>query len=179
MDGKPVMFTLVEIEGLEQIVSAGHKWLDGTNPAYPNLILKVGRAFLEAQNGGKHQELYLSEVEAWYLREIVSTNMRTKGEPVGLTIKKKLYPLILDFEAERYSGAAGNEYGFSVVDEPLTKRDADIERDGQEPDALPDGDRNPWEPDSIENLRPDDVEETDHTDPQGVDTPELDIEQPT
>ena len=51
MDGKLVTFTATEIEALEQIISVGHKWLDGSNPAYPDLILKMGRAFLEAQNG--------------------------------------------------------------------------------------------------------------------------------
>lgn len=74
MDGKLVTFTATEIEALEQIISVGHKWLDGSIPAYPDLILKMGRAFLEAQNGGNPQELYLSEIEAWYLREILPTN---------------------------------------------------------------------------------------------------------
>ncbi len=124
MDGKPVTFTATEIEGLEQIVSAGHKWLDGSNPAYPNLILKMGRAFLEAQSGGRPQELYLSEMEAWYLREIVPTGMRVRGEATGLAIKRKLYPLLLEFEAEKYSRAAGSRYGFSISDEPLTRKDA-------------------------------------------------------
>ena len=73
----------------------------------------MGRAFLEAQNGGNPQELYLSEIETWYLREILPTNMKVRGEPIGLAIKKKLYPLLLDFEAEKYSSAAGNRYGFS------------------------------------------------------------------
>ena len=45
MSGKPATFTPSEIEGIEQIVSAGHKWLDSSNPAYPDLILKIGRAF--------------------------------------------------------------------------------------------------------------------------------------
>ncbi len=94
MDGKLVTFTATEIEALEQIISVGHKWLDGSNPAYPNLILKMGRAFLEAQNGGNPQELYLSEIETWYLREILPTNMKVRGEPIGLAIKKKLYPLL-------------------------------------------------------------------------------------
>ena len=107
MNGKPVTFTVTEIEGIEQIISAGHKWLDGSNPAYPNLILKIGRAFLEAQGEGKQQELYLSEMEAWYLREIVPTNMRVRGEATGLAIKRKLYPVLLDFEAEKYSSLAG------------------------------------------------------------------------
>lgn len=123
MNGKPINLTSQEIEGLEQVVSAGHKWLDGTNPAYPGLILKIGRAFLEALNRGGPQELYLSEPEAWYLREIVPGNMRVRGEVVGQSIKKKLYPIILDFDAEKYSHAAGARYGFSAVEEPLTRDD--------------------------------------------------------
>ena len=129
MDGKLVTFTATEIEALEQIISVGHKWLDGSNPAYPDLILKIGRAFLEAQNGGNPQELYLSEIETWYLREILPTNMKVRGEPIGLAIKKKLYPLLLDFEAEKYSSAAGNRYGFSNIDEPFARKDVILEQE--------------------------------------------------
>ena len=127
MDGKPVNFTATEIEGIEQIISAGHKWIDGTNPAYPDLILKLGRAFLEVQGEGKGQELYLSEMEAWYLREIVPTNMRVRGESIGMAIKKKLYPLLLEFSAERYSNVALSRFGYSTIEEPLTREDAILE----------------------------------------------------
>ena len=124
MEGKPVTFTATEIEGLEQIVSAGHKWLDGSNPAYPDLILKIGSAFLEAQDGAKSQELYLNDVQAWYLREIVPAGLRVRGETVGLVIKRKLYPLLLQFEADRYSGPAVQRYGFTPIEEPLSRNDA-------------------------------------------------------
>jgi hypothetical protein len=127
VDGKPVNFTATEIEGIEQIISAGHKWIDGTNPAYPDLILKLGRAFLEVQGEGKGQELYLSEMEAWYLREIVPTNMRVRGESIGMAIKKKLYPLLLEFSAERYSNVALSRFGYSTIEEPLTREDAILE----------------------------------------------------
>ena len=135
MDGKPIKLTVQEVEGLEQVVSAGHKWIDGSNPAYPSLILKIGRAFLEAFGGGGAQELYLSEHEAWYLREIVPANMRVRGESVGQSLKRKLYPLLLDFEAERYSEAAITRYGSSEVDEPLTREDVfkQDEPPGEEP----------------------------------------------
>ena len=138
MEGKPVTFTATEIEGLEQIISAGHRWLDGSNPAYPNLILKLGRAFLEVQNGAQSQELYVSEMESWYLREITPTNLRVKGEIVGLAIKRKLYPILLDFEAERYSAAAGIRYGSSTIDEPLTREDALIDSATQETESISD-----------------------------------------
>lgn len=95
MDGKPIKLTAQEVEGLEQVVSAGHKWIDGSNPAYPGLILKIGGAFLEAVGRGGGQELYLSEQEAWYLREIVPANMRVRGETVGQSLKRKLYPILL------------------------------------------------------------------------------------
>ena len=131
MEGNPIEFTPVEIEGLDQVVSAGHKWMDGSNPAYPALILKIGRAFLNAQHEGIPQELYLSEVEAWYLREIVPTNMRVRSEVVGIAIKSKLYPILLDFEAEKYSQAAGRRYGLSSIEEPLSKKDALVERNEQ------------------------------------------------
>ena len=134
MDGKPIRLTVQEVEGLEQVVSAGHKWIDGSNPAYPGLILKIGRAFLEAGGGGG-QELYVSEQEAWYLREIVPANMRVRGESVGQSLKRKLYPLLLDFEAERYSEAAASRYGSSPVEEPLTRDDVFKQDDapGEEP----------------------------------------------
>ncbi len=124
MEGKPVTFTATEIEGLEQIVSAGHKWLDGSNPAYPDLILKIGSAFLEAPDGAKPQELYLTDVQAWYLREIVPSGLRVRGETVGLAIKRKLYPLLLQFEADRYSGPAIRRYGFTPMEEPHSRNDA-------------------------------------------------------
>ncbi len=135
MDGKPIKLTVQEVEGLEQVVSAGHKWIDGSNPAYPNLILKIGRAFLETFRGGGAQELYLSEQEAWYLREIVPANMRVRGESVGQSLKRKLYPLLLDFDGERYSEAAITRYGSSEVDEPLTREDVfkQDEPPGEEP----------------------------------------------
>ena len=134
MNGKPVTFTATEIEGLEQIVSAGHRWLDGSNPAYPDLILKMGRAFLEVQDGAVAHEMYLSEMEAWYLREIVPTNLRVKGETIGLAIKARLYPVLLDFDAEKYSAVAGGQYGFSTVEEPLTRKDAIQEQGSIEPE---------------------------------------------
>jgi hypothetical protein len=137
VDGKPVNFTATEIEGIEQIISAGHKWIDGTNPAYPDLILKLGRAFLEVQGEGKGQELYLSEMEAWYLREIVPTNMRVRGESIGMAIKKKLYPLLLEFSAERYSNVALSRFGYSTIEEPLTREDA-IREEIEEAEADPD-----------------------------------------
>ncbi len=123
MNGKPIKLTAQEVEGLEQVVSAGHKWIDGSNPAYPGLILKIGGAFLEAIERGGHQELYLSEQEAWYLREMVPANMRVRGETVGQSLKRKLYPILLEFEAERYSEAAVTRYGSSKVEEPLTRED--------------------------------------------------------
>ena len=135
MNGKPVTFTATEIEGLEQIISAGHRWLDGSNPAYPDLILKMGGAFLEVENGAEAHEMYLSEMEAWYLREIVPTNLRVKGEAIGLAIKGKLYPVLLDFDAEKYSAVAGIKYGFSTVEEPLTRRDAIQEQEAIEPES--------------------------------------------
>jgi hypothetical protein len=147
VNGKPIRLTAQEVEGLEQVVSAGHKWIDGTNPAYPGLILKVGRAFLEALNHGSPQELYLSEAEAWYLREIVPANMRVRGEAVGQGIKKKLYPLILDFDAEKYSQAAAARYGLSAVEEPLTRDDVLKQQSGQQvpggADALPEAAEQP------------------------------------
>ena len=174
MEGKPVTFTATEIEGLEQIISAGHKWLDGSNPAYPNLILKLGRAFLEVQNGAQSQELYVSETEAWYLREIAPTNMRVKGETVGLAIKRKLYPLLLDFEAERYSAAAGIRYGSSTIDEPLTREDALADSAAQETEATSDitdasesgegchGVEHVLGPEAMTDLQPADVDQDHH-----------------
>ena len=73
--------------------------------------------------------MYLSEIETWYLREILPTNMKVRGEPIGLAIKKKLYPLLLDFEAEKYSSAAGNRYGFSNIDEPFARKDVILEQE--------------------------------------------------
>ena len=132
MHGKPIKLTVQEVEGLEQVVSAGHKWIDGSNPAYPGLILKIGGAFLEAVDRGGVQDLYLSEQEAWYLREIVPANMRVRGESVGQSLKRKLYPLLLEFEAERYSDAAVTRYGSSRVEEPLTRED--VFRQGASPE---------------------------------------------
>ena len=137
----------------------------GSNPAYPNLILKIGRAFLEAQDEGRHQELYLSEMEAWYLREIVPTNMRVRGEATGLGIKRKLYPLLLDFEAEKYSSLAGSRYGFSLIDEPLTRKDAIIEDEAQTPESATETTEGPQDSESLSesedvtDLQPEDREQ--------------------
>ncbi|MCE2403931.1 MAG: hypothetical protein J4F43_02115 [Dehalococcoidia bacterium] len=138
MNGKPIKLTAQEVEGLEQVVSAGHKWIDGSNPAYPGLILKIGGAFLEAIGRGGHQELYLSEQEAWYLREMVPANMRVRGETVGQSLKRKLYPILLEFEAERYSEAALTRYGSSKVEEPLTREDVFRQDAGPEESPAPD-----------------------------------------
>ena len=138
MNGKPIKLTAQEVEGLEQVVSAGHKWIDGSNPAYPGLILKIGGAFLEAIARGGHQELYLSEQEAWYLREMVPANMRVRGETVGQSLKRKLYPILLEFEAERYSEAAVTRYGSSKVEEPLTREDVFRQDAGPGETAEPD-----------------------------------------
>ena len=173
MNGKPVTFTPTEIEGLEQIISAGHKWLDGSNPAYPDLILKLGRAFLDAQGDGTSQELYLSEMEAWYLREIVPSNMRVRGEGIGLAVKKKLYPIILDFEAEKYSSVAGTKYGFSTLDESFSRKDVIIEQEAEEVEAEPESTDDLPEPEDLVDVQPEDVEPSDQDAGDTVDNAEI------
>ncbi len=179
MDGKPISLTATEIEGLEQIISVGHKWLDGSIPAYPNLILKMGRAFLEGQNGGNPQELYLNEIETWYLREILPTNMKVRGEPIGLTIKKKLYPLMLDFEAEKYSSAAGSRYGFSSIDEPLARKDVILEQELPRPEATTEDPEEPLESKGMMDVLPQDMEQNCHGSDETVDGIEPARDQPS
>jgi len=178
MDGKLVTFTATEIEALEQIISVGHKWLDGSIPAYPNLILKMGRAFLEAQNGGNPQELYLSEIETWYLREILPTNMKVRGEPIGLAIKKKLYPLMLDFEAEKYSSAAGNRYGFSNIDEPFARKDVILEQEIPRPEATTEDPEGPLVSKGMMDVPPQNMEQNSHGSDETVDEVEPNRDQP-
>ncbi len=178
MDGKLVTFTATEIEALEQIISVGHKWLDGSNPAYPDLILKIGRAFLEAQNGGNPQELYLSEIETWYLREILPTNMKVRGEPIGLAIKKKLYPLLLDFEAEKYSSAAGNRYGFSNIDEPFARKDVILEQEIPRPEATTEDLEEPLVSKGMMDVPTQNMEQNSHGSDETVDGVEPNRDQP-
>ena len=178
MDGKLVTFTATEIEALEQIISAGHKWLDGSNPAYPDLVLKMGRAFLEAQDGGNPQELYLSEIETWYLREILPTTMKVRGEPIGLAIKKKLYPLMLDFEAEKYSSAAGNRYGFSNIDEPFARKDVILEQEIPRPEATTEDPEEPLVSKGMLDVPTQNMEQNSHGSDETVDGVEPNRDQP-
>ncbi len=107
------------------------------------------------------------------------TNMKVRGEPIGLAIKKKLYSLMLDFEAEKYSSAAGSRYGFSSIDEPLVRKDVIPEQDIPRPEATTENPEEPLQSKGMMDVPPEDMEQNSHGSDETVDGVEPTRDQPS
>lgn len=65
------------------------------------LCLKIGSALLQAMESNGEVEIAINEHEGWALRERVSPFEQVATLPVGLSITKKLFGLLLEFDGER------------------------------------------------------------------------------
>jgi hypothetical protein len=89
---------------------------DGVRIAKP-LLLKLGSAFLQQnQEGGELTPvtLALTEKETWLARDRVPITLQIGHQPVGLTLKKKLYRLLLDFDTDAQAGEVMKDLEASV-----------------------------------------------------------------
>ncbi|MBI3953634.1 MAG: hypothetical protein HY330_03890 [Chloroflexi bacterium] len=79
---------------------------EGVRVAKP-LLLKLGSAFIQQNQDGSELTpvtLALTEKEAWLARDRIPITMQIGHQPVGLTLKKKIYRILLEFDTEAQAG---------------------------------------------------------------------------
>ena len=88
------------------------------NDTLCNLALKVGKLIVEHNNNVKDLILYLTELQCWYLREMIDIFSRIgRNEPSeGYSIKSKIYQLLLEFETEKYFPVVAQEMSSTTPD---------------------------------------------------------------
>ena len=66
------------------------------------LLLKLGKGLLESiENSDGNAVIDLEEKELWMIRELATMDVFIGDEPVGETIKHKVYKTLLEFEAPK------------------------------------------------------------------------------
>ena len=108
---KGVGFDSYELMALESVLSPSEVMAGGEgkmlSPAVlsKELCLKIGSALIQAREIGGAVDIVLSETECWALRERVNIFMSIgQRHDVGLTIKLKLYQLLLAYAFAREAG---------------------------------------------------------------------------
>ncbi|MBI2098566.1 MAG: hypothetical protein HYT49_02815 [Candidatus Wildermuthbacteria bacterium] len=105
-----ISFDPYELMALESVltpseVTANAEKMGALTVPTQDLCLKVGSALIEAREKGGEADLVLSEPECWILRERANIFMSIgQRHDVGLSIKLKLYHLLLDYAFEREAG---------------------------------------------------------------------------
>lgn len=111
-EGKAVRFGPYELMGIESVLAPSEagagaeagKALPDTVPSR-DLVRKIGSALLQAHESRGEVEVALTEREAWCLRERLSIFLSVgQRADVGLTVKLKLYGLLLEFDTARATG---------------------------------------------------------------------------
>lgn len=70
------------------------------------LLLKLGSAFVSQQDRPDDVMLAFTEAELWLLREKVPMSARVGSDPCGITLKKKVYAGLLEFDAAKKADIA-------------------------------------------------------------------------
>ena len=112
--GESVAFDLYELMALEATLSPSEvsggdgKVLLSSSVPSKDLCLKIGSALIQAREAGGAVDLVLTEPEFWVLRERVSifTSIGQRHD-LGMTIKLKLYRLLLEYAFAREVGEIG------------------------------------------------------------------------
>ena len=89
---------------------------EGVRVAKP-LLLKIGSAFVQQnEDGGELTPvpIALTEKEAWLARDRIPITLQIGHQPVGLTLKKKLYRILLEFDTEAQAGEVIEDLATSV-----------------------------------------------------------------
>ncbi|MBI1971547.1 MAG: hypothetical protein HYS52_01715 [Candidatus Wildermuthbacteria bacterium] len=81
------------------------------------LILKIGSALMQQNQEGAESALVtiaMTEREAWLARDRIPITMQIGHQPVGLSIKKKIYRILLEFDTESKAGDMIRELDQSI-----------------------------------------------------------------
>lgn len=100
-----IELTREEVFALESVLK--NEVADEGVPVGKGLLLKLGSALLQQAGAGDTPapvEMALSEREAWTARDCVPITMQIGHQPVGLTLKTKLYRLLLEYDTEEKAG---------------------------------------------------------------------------
>lgn len=104
-DSKPIELTREETYALESVLKNDDAE-EGVRVAKP-LLLKIGSAFLQQNQDGSELTpvtLTLTEKETWLARDRIPLTLQIGHQSVGLTLKTKIYRLLLEFDTEAQVG---------------------------------------------------------------------------
>lgn len=121
---KPIELTREETYALESVLK-NDDTEEGVRVAKP-LLLKLGSAFIQQNQDGSELTpvtLALTEKEAWLARDRIPVTMQIGHQPVGLTLKKKIYRILLEFDTEAQAGEIVEDLA-AAVEPPLTGKEA-------------------------------------------------------
>lgn len=110
-NARSTQFDPYELMALESVLSPSEVAAEGERAlaaSVPSMELcrKIGSALLVGHASRSPTEIALTEREAWALRERVGIFMAVgQRQDVGLSIKLKLYRLLLDFDTAAQTGA--------------------------------------------------------------------------
>ncbi|MSQ34167.1 MAG: hypothetical protein EXR60_07130 [Dehalococcoidia bacterium] len=84
-----------------------------------HLLLKIGSAFVQQNQDGPDLSgtlvtIALTEKETWLARDRIPITLQIGHQPVGLTLKKKLYRILLEFDTEAQAGEVIEDWATSV-----------------------------------------------------------------
>ena len=92
--------------------------------APPELLLKLGSAFLELFDSGDSTPVELDEDDLWLLREVTNSGISYNGERIGLSLKKKIYTALHDM----YVSEVLDEMELPPVDLSITEPNMNRDR---------------------------------------------------
>ena len=93
--------------------------------AYPDLMLKIGSAFIDSGPDKPRVKVMLTREELWMIREICKTPMTVGPEKVGLNLLRKIYPALRELHADEEVHGAVARIGEGSYDEPQKGEKAD------------------------------------------------------
>lgn len=86
---------------------------------YPELLLKVGSAFMElVEERVPVSQIRVTITELWVLREMAKSGVKLGSESVGIALMKKVYAGLLTLSAGSESHAAVVRFGETTDEEP-------------------------------------------------------------
>lgn len=105
MERYKLILTPLEVGYLSDALSAYAGPLPGTRTTpYPDLLKKVGSAFLEVNNekhdGNETTFIMVTLDELWIIREFAKTSVMVGNEKVGMSLAVKSYSGIMEFDRE-------------------------------------------------------------------------------
>lgn len=118
----PLQLTLLESlylsDALSMFTQGPPDALPGEASPYPNLLLKVGGAVLEAEQKKAPVVIHVTLNELWMVREVAKSSVMMGSERVGLNLLLKVYAGIRALTAESDMEAVIGDLGEVAEEEP-------------------------------------------------------------